>query len=73
MRTLLQRLQDGIDKATAGGGEAARTRHAARSKLLPRERIGGILDPGSPFLELSPLAGHDLYGAVIPVVCSVLH
>ncbi len=37
-------------------------RHRARSKLLPRERIDALLDPGSPFLELSPMAGKGLYG-----------
>ena len=41
-----------------GGGEAARRRHLGRGKLLPRERVRALLDPGSPFLELSPLAAY---------------
>src|SRR4051812_11387640 len=49
-----------------GGGEAARQRHVARGKLLPRDRVNALLDPGSPFLELSPLAGHNLYRDLIP-------
>lgn len=62
MQTLLQQLHANLGRALAGGGVAATKRHTARGKLLPRERIGGILDTGSPFLELSPLAGKDLYG-----------
>ena len=46
-----------------GGGTTSRNRHVARGKLLPRERIDRLLDEGSPFLELSPLAGKGLYGA----------
>lgn len=49
-------------KAAAGGGATAVARHRARNKLLARERIDAVLDAGSPFLELSPLAGHGLYG-----------
>lgn len=62
MHTLLQKLDADVRYAQAGGGSAAIERHRARDKLLPRERISGILDAGSPFLELSPLAGQDLYG-----------
>ena len=46
-----------------GGGPKAVERHVARGKLPPRERVAALLDEGSPFLELSPLAGHALYGA----------
>ena len=46
-----------------GGGAKAIARHRSRSKLLPRERIDRLLDPGAPFLELSPLAGKGMYGA----------
>ena len=49
-----------------GGGAAARARHTGRGKLLPRERIRLLLDPGAPFLELSPLAGLGLYGEDVP-------
>ncbi len=52
-------------EAAMGGPERARERHVARGKLLPRERVAGLLDPGSPFLELSPLAAHDMYGEAI--------
>jgi 3-methylcrotonyl-CoA carboxylase beta subunit len=48
-----------------GGPERARERHLARGKLLPRERVANLLDPGSPFLELSPLAAHGMYGEEI--------
>ena len=49
-----------------GGGAAARERHLARGKLLPRERVRMLLDPGSPFLELSPLAAHGVYAEEVP-------
>jgi 3-methylcrotonyl-CoA carboxylase beta subunit len=49
-----------------GGGERARERHAARGKLLPRERVDRLLDPGAPFLELSPLAALGLYDDAAP-------
>src|SRR5581483_3168636 len=45
----------------AGGGEAARAKHVARGKLLPRERVAMLIDPGSPFLELSQLAAYGMY------------
>jgi 3-methylcrotonyl-CoA carboxylase beta subunit len=50
-----------LQRAALGGGERARQRHVDRGKLLPRERVDTLLDPGSPFLELSPLAAHGLY------------
>ena len=49
-----------------GGGEESRKRHVARGKLLPRERVRALLDPGSPFLELSPLAAMDMYDNEAP-------
>ena len=49
-----------------GGGEAARAKHQSRGKLLPRDRIRRLLDPGSPLLELSPLAAEGLYGGEVP-------
>jgi 3-methylcrotonyl-CoA carboxylase beta subunit len=51
--------------AAAGGAERARERHLARGKLLPRDRVAGLLDPGAPFLELSPLAAHGMYDEAI--------
>ncbi len=52
--------------AQSGGGETARERHKSRGKLLPRERIGRLLDPGSPFLEIGLFAAHDLYDGACP-------
>ena len=51
--------------AAEGGPERARERHVARGKLLPRDRVAGLLDPGAAFLELSPLAAHDMYDEAI--------
>ncbi|WP_067964269.1 carboxyl transferase domain-containing protein [Nocardiopsis trehalosi] len=61
-RALVARLREHLAAAALGGPERARARHVERGKLLPRDRIDALLDPGSPFLELSPLAGHGLYG-----------
>jgi 3-methylcrotonyl-CoA carboxylase beta subunit len=52
-------------EAALGGPERARERHLARGKLLPRRRVAELLDPGSPFLELSPLAANNLYDEAI--------
>ena len=54
-------LKTQLETIQAGGGEKANAKHIARGKLLPRERIEHLLDPNTPFLELSPLAGHELY------------
>ncbi len=54
------------EHALAGGGQAARDRHMSRGKLLPRERINGLLDPGSPFLEVGLFGAHDLYDNACP-------
>ncbi|MCX7239791.1 MAG: methylcrotonoyl-CoA carboxylase [Burkholderiales bacterium] len=61
MRGLVADLNQQIDKAALGGGEAARAKHTARGKLLPRDRVHMLLDPGTPFLELSPLAAMGIY------------
>ena len=61
MRALVADLNLQIDKAALGGGTAARAKHTARGKLLPRDRVGMLLDPGTPFLELSPLAALAMY------------
>ncbi len=55
-------------KATAarGGDEASRNRHTRRGKMLPRDRVAALLDRGTPFLELSPLAAHDIYDEAVP-------
>ena len=61
MRALVDDLQLQVAKAAAGGGQAARAKHVARGKLPPRERVQMLLDPGTPFLELSPLAALAMY------------
>ncbi|MFB0976662.1 MAG: carboxyl transferase domain-containing protein [Myxococcota bacterium] len=65
MRALVDDLHGEVARVELGGGEVAVARHLSRGKLLPRERIHGLLDPGSPFLELSQLAAHGLYGGGI--------
>jgi len=52
--------------AAEGGGEKARARHVARGKMLPRDRVANLLDPGSPFLELGATAAHDMYEGAAP-------
>jgi 3-methylcrotonyl-CoA carboxylase beta subunit len=61
MRGLVADLNLQIDKTALGGGDAARAKHTARGKLLPRDRVRMLLDPGTPFLELSPLAALGMY------------
>ncbi|MEU9840606.1 carboxyl transferase domain-containing protein [Actinomadura sp. NPDC048032] len=63
---LVAELRDRVDRAGRGGPERARERHVARGKLLPRDRVDTLLDPGSPFLELSPLAANGMYGDEAP-------
>ncbi|NKF22143.1 carboxyl transferase domain-containing protein [Solimonas marina] len=64
-RELVETLRATTAQAALGGSEAARAKHVGRGKLLVRERIDTVLDPGSPFLELSPLAAHGMYGGEI--------
>src|SRR5947209_16719995 len=59
-------LRAQLARVALGGGERARERHVSRGKLLPRERVDALLDPGSPFLELSPLAAYGLYDDEAP-------
>ena len=59
-------LRDRLAQVRQGGDEAARQRHVGRGKLLPRDRVDRLLDPGSPFLELSPLAAYELYDDPVP-------
>jgi 3-methylcrotonyl-CoA carboxylase beta subunit len=61
MRALVDDLRQQVARAAAGGGEAARAKHVARGKLPPRERVQMLLDPGTPFLELAPLAALAMY------------
>ena len=64
-RALVATLHERLAVAASGGPPAARDRHLARGKLLPRERVERLIDPGAPFLELSPLAAFGLYGGEI--------
>ncbi|MGL4435051.1 MAG: carboxyl transferase domain-containing protein, partial [Giesbergeria sp.] len=66
MRVLVEDLNAQTEKVAAGGGEAARAKHVARGKLLPRERVQMLLDPGTPFLELAPLAALNMYNNDAP-------
>jgi 3-methylcrotonyl-CoA carboxylase beta subunit len=66
MRALVTDLRERVVEAQQGGGETARKRHLARNKMLARERIAGMIDPGSPFLELSQLAAYGLYDNEVP-------
>ncbi len=59
-------VEKAADVAMAGGGKGPQERHAARGKLLPRDRVNRLLDPGSPFLEVGLLAAHELYDGDAP-------
>ncbi len=65
-RALIEDLEAQLAQARAGGGPVAAERHVARGKLLARERVQALLDPGSPLLELSPMAAHGLYDGAAP-------
>ncbi|MCY4167414.1 MAG: methylcrotonoyl-CoA carboxylase [Rhodobacter sp.] len=62
----LKEVTDAAELAAAGGGEGARARHVSRGKMLPRDRVAGLLDPGASFLEIGATAAHGLYGAAAP-------
>jgi len=66
MRALVADLRARVVEVEQGGGEAARQRHLSRGKLLPRDRVAGLIDAGSPFLELSQLAAHGMYDGEVP-------
>ena len=61
MRALVDDLRAQVAQVAEGGGEAARAKHTARGKLLPRDRVHMLLDPGTPFLELAPMAAFGMY------------
>ncbi|MBP0109766.1 carboxyl transferase domain-containing protein [Bradyrhizobium vignae] len=62
MRALVADLREKLSQVAGGGGEASRNRHTARGKMLARQRVDLLVDPGTSFLELSPLAAYGLYG-----------
>jgi len=73
-RELVVELDRRLARAADGGGEKARAKHTERGKLLPRERIDALLDPGSPFLEIAPLAAEGMYDDAAPaagMVCGI--
>jgi 3-methylcrotonyl-CoA carboxylase beta subunit len=66
MRVVVEDLKQKVAAIALGGGAAARDKHTARGKLLPRERVQMLLDPGTPFLEFSQLAAYDMYDNAAP-------
>ena len=66
MQAVVDDLKTVTAQTTAGGGEAAKAKHVARGKLLPRDRVLALLDAGSPFLELSPMAAYNMYDNAAP-------
>jgi 3-methylcrotonyl-CoA carboxylase beta subunit len=66
MKGLVDELRDRLSRVRQGGSEAARAKHLERGKLLARDRVDRLLDPGSPFLELSPLAATGMYDDAVP-------
>ena len=66
MATAMDEVQSAAKHAENGGGEAARQRHLAKGKMLPRERVARLLDPGSPFLEVGQCAAHGMYDGAAP-------
>jgi 3-methylcrotonyl-CoA carboxylase beta subunit len=74
MRALVTDLKEKVSRISLGGDEESRKRHLARGKLLPRERVRKLLDPGSPFLEIGQLAAWDMYGGDVhsaSIICGV--
>ena len=65
-RALVDQLRADVAQAALGGSAASRERHTARGKLLPRERVERLLDPGAPFLEIGQLAACDMYEGEVP-------
>jgi 3-methylcrotonyl-CoA carboxylase beta subunit len=66
MRGVVEDLRAQTERVSLGGDEAARKRHVGRGKLLPRERVRTLIDPGAPFLELSAFAAHGMYDGEVP-------
>ena len=71
MLAQLDVAREAADVALASGGERARERHLSRGKLLPRDRVEGLLDRGSPFLEIGLFAAHGLYGDEVPAAGAI--
>ena len=74
MRALVGDLKEKVALVSQGGDAAARDKHLARGKLLPRERVRRRLDPGSPFLEVGQLAAWGMYGGDVhsaSIICGI--
>jgi len=74
LKAAVAELEQRLARAAEGGGDKARAKHTERGKLLPRERIEALLDPGSPFLEIAPLAAEGLYEGAAPaagMICGI--
>jgi 3-methylcrotonyl-CoA carboxylase beta subunit len=74
MRALVSDLREKVALVTQGGDAAARAKHAARGKMLPRERVRVLLDAGSPFLEVGQLAAWGMYGGDVhsgSIICGI--
>jgi len=74
LKAAVAELDQRLARAAEGGGDKARAKHTERGKLLPRERIEALLDPGSPFLEIAPLAAEGLYDGAAPaagMICGI--
>ncbi|AKO97536.1 Acetyl-CoA carboxylase, carboxyltransferase component (subunit alpha and beta) [Marinovum algicola DG 898] len=67
----LRVVQEAAEAAAAGGGAKSRERHVARGKMLPRERVANLLDPGSPFLEIGATAAHGMYDGAAPAAGAI--
>ncbi|THH39005.1 methylcrotonoyl-CoA carboxylase [Aliishimia ponticola] len=59
-------IEAAAEAAAQGGGDKSRARHVSRGKMLPRDRVGNLLDPGTPFLEIGATAAHGMYGDAAP-------
>jgi 3-methylcrotonyl-CoA carboxylase beta subunit len=74
MKALVSDLREKVATVTVGGDQAARDKHSARGKMLPRERVRSLLDPGSPFLEIGQLAAWGKYGGDVhsaSIICGI--
>ncbi|PSL21870.1 carboxyl transferase domain-containing protein [Shimia abyssi] len=68
---MIETVRAAADAAAQGGGERSRARHLSRGKMLPRDRVAGLLDPGSPFLEVGATAAHGMYDGAAPAAGAV--
>src|SRR6185436_17011524 len=74
MQSLVGDLKDKIQTVALGGDASARDKHVGRGKMLPRERVNKLLDPGSPFLEIGQLAAWGMYGGDVhsaSIICGI--